>query len=446
MLQRLIDNFRISLDAIAHNRLRALLSSLGIVFGIASVISMIAIGRGAKQETLDQLRILGSNNIVIATQDPAEAEQKNQGSTTAQTIGQPKPRRFSPGLTLRDLESIRGLVPFVTECSPEIVASVSAIHNDLKGDVTLTGVTNEFFCIGAGALQSGVLFSPLHYRDAALVCVIGSGVKSRFFAADMPLGKKIKCGGLWYTVIGVIELREGVEKDHKKLGLRNFNNDVYIPLSTMLIRQVNRSPLSSPRPINGRRDEQPLPVDQNYNQIDRVVVKVDRSENIAVTAEIIERMLLRRHNQVEDFSVAVPELLLAQEQKTKRLFNIVLGAIASISLLVGGIGIMNIMLASVMERIKEIGVRLSVGATPADIAMQFLGEAVIISLVGGIIGIVLGVGIAVGIQKIASIQAIVSIPSIIVSFTVSAAVGLCFGYLPARKASSQNPIECIRYE
>jgi putative ABC transport system permease protein len=182
------------------------------------------------------------------------------------------------------------------------------------------------------------------------------------------------------------------------------------------------------------------------NQIDKIVVQVKESEQIGPTTEILKKMMLRRHAGVEDVEIKVPELLLKQEQRTKDIFNIVLGAIASISLLVGGIGIMNIMLASVMERIKEIGIRQAIGATKRDIILQFLTEATLLSISGGVIGIILGLALSKGIMEITNILTIVSPLSILISFGVSASVGIIFGYMPAKRASKQDPVESLRYE
>jgi putative ABC transport system permease protein len=185
---------------------------------------------------------------------------------------------------------------------------------------------------------------------------------------------------------------------------------------------------------------------RNYHQLDKVIVQVDKSSAVTAVADLTRRMLQRRHNDVTDFEISVPELLLQQEQHTKTIFNIVLGAIASISLIVGGIGIMNIMLASILERIKEIGVRRAVGATQKEIGAQFLSEAVMISLAGGVAGILLGVGLATAIERIAKIHTIVSPMSVVVAFGVSAAVGVVFGLMPASRAAKQDPIVCLRYE
>ena len=226
------------------------------------------------------------------------------------------------------------------------------------------------------------------------------------------------------------------------MGIRNSNADIYIPVTTALLRFKNRG-LISQEDIGSNDSEEDKPP-ENYHQMDRVVVQVNDSKKLRASANLIARLLKRRHFGLLDFEVEVPELLLEQEQKTQDTFNLVLAAIAGISLLVGGIGIMNIMLASVLERIKEIGVRRSLGANRQDIVLQFLFEAVFISLIGGLIGIVLGVAAASTIASYAEIPTIVSAWSIVLSFGVAAAIGLAFGIFPARKAAQQDPIKALR--
>jgi putative ABC transport system permease protein len=231
--------------------------------------------------------------------------------------------------------------------------------------------------------------------------------------------------------------------------------DVYVPLPTMLLRYRNRGEVTqaemevaaaSDNSTDSSQTDDQRAEKRNYHQLDKVIVKVDRSTDVTAVAGVVQRMLQRRHNDVTDFEISVPELLLQQEQRTKTIFNIVLGAIASISLIVGGIGIMNIMLASILERIREIGVRRAMGATRRDVLAQFLSEAVMISLAGGVAGIVVGVILAMVIERAAHIHTIVSFLSVAVAFGVSVAVGLVFGIVPASKAAKQDPIDCLRYE
>jgi putative ABC transport system permease protein len=296
----------------------------------------------------------------------------------------------------------------------------------------------------------GQLFSPLQIEQGAAVCVIGQGIRSRFFSQIEPIGSRIKCGNQWLTVVGVLESRNVSESAASNLGIRNYDMDVYTPISTALIRYTNRNTLTKAMiqkaDMDDDDDEKKEKKTVNYHQIDRIVIQIEDTDKLASTAELVARILQRRHLGVTDYEVSIPELLLKQQQRTKDIFNIVLGVIASISLVVGGIGIMNIMLASVLERIKEIGLRISLGAKKSDIVLQFMCEAMLISISGGLIGIMLGVALAIGISQLADIPTIVSGTSVALSFLVAASVGLIFGITPAKRASEQDPITCLRYE
>ena len=220
--------------------------------------------------------------------------------------------------------------------------------------------------------------------------------------------------------------------------------DIYTPFSTALIRYENRAMVTNSLIQQAKHSNKSGAL--NYHQLDRLVIKVKETRQMSGIAEVLSKMLKRKHSQVVDYEISIPELLLKQQQRTKNIFNFVLGGIAGISLLVGGIGIMNIMLASVLERIREIGLRLSLGATKLDIVYQFLLEAVMISFSGGMVGVIMGLGIAFGIAKLAEIPTIVSFYSILLSFGVAVTVGVIFGIAPARRAASQDPITSLRYE
>lgn len=446
----LVSNLLTAFEAILRNKLRSGLTSLGIVFGVASVISMLAIGRGAQQEILDQMKLLGTNNIIITP--IVEQEEGDVDETSDKTKSEKK--KFSPGLTLLDAKSILASLPEIDAVSPEIVLETIAIRQGLKRSTKLVGVDSTYFIPSEFPLDQGSYFSAVHLDRSLPVAIIGHGVKAKFFTREDPIGKQIKCGKLWLTVIGVMKERNVTKQNIQHLGLRDYNFDIYAPVNTVLLRYKNRALVTRRDIQNAARDgnnnnndgEEEQKKAVNYHQLDRLVVRVSNTEQIRPLAEVISRMLQRRHNGVIDFSVTVPEELLKQEQRTKEIFNIVLGAIASISLIVGGIGIMNIMLASVMERTKEIGIRRAVGATRSDITMQFLSEATTISVTGGIVGIILGFTISIVIEYTAGIQTIVSFLSIIISFAISISIGITFGYFPAKKAADQDVILSLRYE
>jgi len=424
---------------------------LGIIFGVAAVIAMMAIGNGAQKEILDQIKLVGVNNIVILPVNINDT--KDQGSEDADSENPAMSKKYSPGLTLKDVDNIVQTIPTVTKVSPEIVYQVLAVRKGKKSSVDLTGVSNNFFDLFNLTLQKGVRFSDIQSSNSNPVCIIGPTVAAKLFPDESPLGHELKCGSVWLKVIGVLQ---GVKTDKKakNLGVSDYNNKVFTPIKTLLLRYKDRSLVSQSSFRSGQmfmmgRMSMYISNDANRlgeHQLDKIVVQVDDTKNLASTKTVIEQILNRRHQGVKDFEIKIPELLLKQEQKTKDIFNIVLGAIAGISLIVGGIGIMNIMLASVMERIREIGVRRAIGATQKDIILQFLSEATFISITGGFIGILLGVIMARIISLSTDILTIVSFASIAISFGVAATVGIVFGWLPARKAAEQDPVESLRHD
>ena len=439
----------IAAEAVVHNKLRASLTSLGILFGVASVIAMLAIGNGAEQEILAQMKLLGVNNIVV-TPLVEQKEGKNEKDD-----GKKQTKRFTPGLTYFDAQAIKATLPAVSATSSEVVVNSVITREGHHRSGKIVGVDPSYFGVMNLHLAEGGPFAPMHFAVSSPVTIIGQGVKSRFFTRESPIGRTVKVGTQWLTVVGVLEDRKVSSETAKQLGIRDANMDVYVPLPTMLLRYRNRGEVTQAEMERAARDDHSNDSTQtdeqraekrNYHQLDKVVVQVAKSTDVPAVAEVVRRMLQRRHNDVTDFEISVPELILQQEQRTKTIFNIVLGAIASISLIVGGIGIMNIMLASILERIKEIGVRRAMGATQKDVMMQFLSEAVMISLAGGGAGIIVGGVAASAIQHFAHITTIVSALSVVVAFGVSVAVGLVFGIMPARKAAMQDPIVCLRYE
>ncbi len=453
-MQRYFYIFNIAIEAVFANKFRSILTALGIIFGVAAVIAMMAIGKGAQQEILDQIKMVGVNNIVIT---PVQNQKKNSEGNTDE--GKQKIEKFSPGLSIQDAESIKNIIPSVDKVSPEVIYETSIIKDGIRSSATLTGVTPDFFKVYNINLQRGTMFTEDQMLSGNAVCLIGTKIATKFFPSEDPLGKYIKCGDLWLKVVGILENKSSILSVSEDLGISNFNLNIYSPIQTILLRYKDRSVVTkaglqgssetrfvffgnfSSSMSSTSSDEE-----TNPNQVDKIVVQVKESSQISSTLILLKKMLNRRHAGVEDFEIKVPELLLKQEQRTKDIFNIVLGAIASISLIVGGIGIMNIMLASVMERIREIGVRRATGATRREIVLQFLSEATIISISGGIIGIILGIAFSKIIMKVTDILTIISPLSILVSFGVSVAVGILFGFMPARRAAEQDPVESLRHD
>jgi len=427
-----IENLKISLRELTANKMRTALTMLGIIFGVGAVIAMLSIGEGARQETLDQIKLLGTNNIIIN----AKAVDKNM---------QVKGASFSPGLNTNDSKAITDLNPFVEAVTPQRDGSARIMYKSKLGRVPLIGTTPNYLYTYNSTLLQGKFFADNHLDNYSNVCVIGAGIKDEYFRFDDPIGKSIKLNGNWFTVIGVMSKKNVSASGMENLGMRDFNMDVYIPLSTM----VNK--------ISAKEDENSGDVVifwDNNNKVDvidrksinKVTVKIKDETQMKPAAELTGKILARRHYGVNDYEVVIPEQLLAQKQKTQKIFNIVMGAIAGISLLVGGIGIMNIMLANILERTREIGIRRAVGATRKDVLNQFMYEAVIISIVGGLLGIIVGFIITSLITSYAEWRTIITPYSVLLSFIVSVCVGLIFGIYPAKKAADKDPIESLRYE
>lgn len=450
--KRVLANIHIATGAVIANKMRSLLTALGIIFGVAAVIAMLAIGNGAQQEILQQIKLVGVNNIVIK---PIIEQQEEK--IEAQD-GKKDKKKFSPGLTLRDVSNIEATIPGVEKISPEIIIDTHVIRGGLRRSAKLIGIVPTYFDIYNFTLNDGKIFNNEQQRLGLPVCVIGNSIKTKFFPTENPIGKTIKVGQHWLSVIGTLNERLISSSAISKLGIRDFNMDIYVPLQSVLIRYKNRDKLTGEQlRLEAMRsqgnvfgaaaaDQQSELEKKNYHQLDRLVIQVEDTQLLGSTAEIISRLLERKHYNVIDYEIEIPELLLKQQQRTNDIFNYVLGAIAGISLLVGGIGIMNIMLASVLERIKEIGLRLSIGAKKSDVVQQFLFEAMMISVSGGLIGVTLGITLAYVVSTFADIPTIITFSSIILSFGVAAAVGLIFGIAPARRAASQDPIMSLRYE
>ncbi|MDX2432049.1 MAG: ABC transporter permease [Bacteroides sp.] len=448
---RYLHDIQIAIESIMANQMRSILTALGIIFGVGAVITMLAIGRGAQKEILEQIKMVGVNNIMISPVfELSEGDGSNEG-------GEKQARKFSPGLTLKDLDAVREVVPTVHMLSAEIELNSYVVQGGKRASAKLLGVSNEYFEIFNLPLHEGSFFNSYQAENGIPVCVIGANIKNKFFSKENPIGKYIKFDKVWLKVVGVLDKNDVDLTRFENIGVNVMNDNIYVPVKTMLMRYQNRALVASR--IKGSEGGVMMGMgfafsfgggesnsSTNYHQLDRIIVQVNESSELSPSTDLLARLLIRRHEEVKDFEITVPELLLKQEQRTKDIFNIVLGAIASISLLVGGIGIMNIMFASVMERIKEIGTRLAIGAQKRDIVVQFLAEAVLISVIGGLVGVIIGIVSSFLITKFADIQTEVTPMSVIISFAVSASVGVIFGYSPAKRASERDPIESLRHE
>ncbi len=424
----------ISLTELKSNKLRTALTMLGIVFGVAAVIAMMSIGEGARQETIEQIELMGTNNIII---NKVIIKQKTKEAKTS----------FSPGLSTKDADAILEINPYVQMIVPQREIKNNLTYKSNIIEARIIGTTPEYVKVLNSKLEYGSFFKYYDVENCANVCVLGSGIRELLFKFENPVGKKIKLGDLWFDIVGVVASKNITAASSEGLGIRNFNEDIYVPFTTMAYKMDK---LEEQSEFGGGGffyyfDNEAVPI-VDKTSVDQLIVKINDSENLKQASELISRIMERKHFGVKDFEIMLPEQLLEQKQKTQKIFNIVMGAIAGISLLVGGIGIMNIMLANILERTKEIGIRKSLGATRLDLLFQFMYEALVISVTGGLVGICVGFLLTSVITSYAEWRTIITPFSVFLAFFVSAAVGMGFGIYPAKKAADKDPIESLRYE
>jgi putative ABC transport system permease protein len=426
----LTENLSVGLGGLIDHKLRTLLTMLGIIFGVAAVVAMLSIGEGARREALKKYEMLGVNNIIVREKPMNQDELQKVRAA------------FSRGLSIRDAESIAEIVPMVAVAAPQREVELDVKYLDVSTSRMVVGTVISYQQLINYYVERGSFFNRAQYEQCEKVCVLGAGVKRKLFPLEDALDKLVKLGDQWFRVIGVMERKGQYLEASGVAAIRDLDEDIYIPLSS----STERLEMAATSMGQGSRRGPGYERTTLSSEIDQITIRVKQSEDLPEAANLIKRILLRRHHDNSDFDVIVPEALLAQERKEKRIFDIVMACIAGISLLVGGIGIMNIMLATVLERTREIGVRRAIGATRADILGQFVVEASLISFIGGVIGIVVGFAMAFTIDQVANFRAVVTPFSIIVAFGVSTLVGLVFGIYPARKAAQLDPIEALRYE
>ncbi len=429
---RKIENFKIGLAALRGNKLRTFLTMLGIVFGVASVIAMLSIGEGARQESLEQLEKMGTKNIIIERTDAEVVNGKNAS--------------YSPGLTVNDVESIKKIHPNVETVSPECSNNIQINYKNFREIIQVHSITPSYAKAFNLNLLEGRFLQEHHLTNKSNVCVISDGLKKKIAPFRNPIGDYIKVNDLWFEIIGIVSRKKNESLSDNKTQLTEPK--IYLPLTTFKYKVDLTKPKDSSSDIvffNPTQENNTAKV-VDRKSIDKIIVSLKSDSNLHEDALLVKNILKRKHFGIKDYKVTIPVLLMEQKQKTQNIFNIVMGAIAGISLLVGGIGIMNIMLANIMERTREIGIRRAIGATQKDILSQFLYEALFISVVGGMLGVIIGFILTSLITSYADWRTIITPYSVILSFMVAVGTGLGFGIFPAKKASEKDPIESLRYE
>ena len=404
------------LDNLRAHKLRSLLTMLGMIFGVAAVVAMLSIGAGAQQEVMAFIEQLGVRNLIVEAREAPDSQALQ------------KIRKLSAGLNFQDFRVIQANVDGIAAASARKRFTPSKLVPRPQGDPPLVyGVSPAYTTIANLELVTGRFFDERETAGASPVAVLGEGAAASLFGADDPIGRYVKVNDQWFQVIGVAGPQLTVQTDVAGLPAQDRNNLVYVPLYSAIFRLEDGQ--------SRQKDE-----------IDGIYLQMRPGSDIPSSAALLRGLLNVSHRAAGDFTIVSPAELLAEQRRTQRIFEMVMVAIASISLLVGGIGIMNIMLASVMERTREIGIRRAVGAKRRDIVRQFLIETTIISLAGGVLGVIVGVALSQVIGYLAGWSTIVTTSSIVLAFFVSVTIGLVFGLYPAARAARLDPVKALHYE
>ncbi|MEZ5320281.1 MAG: ABC transporter permease [Vicinamibacterales bacterium] len=403
-------------DNLRAHKMRSVLTMLGMIFGVAAVIAMLSIGAGAQQQVIAFIEQLGVRNVIVEAREAVDSQ-----SFT-------KVRQTSTGLTLKDLRLIEASLDSLDAWSPRKRFTPSKMLPRPSGDVpALFGVSPDYRDIAGLQVSRGRFFGQAEADAASAVAVLGQAAATGLFGAEDPLDKFVKVNDQWFRVIGVAGPQLATPGDVAGLPTQDANNVIYVPVYAALLRIEDTQ--------SRYRDE-----------IDGIYLQLRSEADVAPAGSVVRGVLQTSHKDAGDYSIVVPAELLAQQQRTKRLFGFVMVAIASISLLVGGIGIMNIMLASVMERTREIGVRRAIGATRRDVIRQFLVETTLITISGGCAGTIVGILLSQAVAYFAGWSTIVTATSVIVASLVSVTVGIVFGLYPAVRAARLDPVHSLHYE
>jgi putative ABC transport system permease protein len=391
---------------LTQHKLRSILSALGIVFGVGAVIAMLSVGEGARREILAEVGRLGITRVSVRA--GAISEESERDARTLQ----------SPGLTLADANAITEVCPTVESLAPLRESSEQILRGQRRAEATLVATTPSFVRTEELLLSGGRFLTDTDVREAKRVIVLGHDLAESLFPYETAVGLRVKIGADWYAVVGSLEARE-VTRRGSQISGRNLNRVAFVPLSVM-----------------------PAPA----GRVDEIAIRIVDADAVLDSARLIETVVARRHRGARDFELVVPQELIAGYERARFQFNVVVGAVAAISLVVGGIGIMNIMLANVTERIREIGVRRSLGASRRDIVHQFLMEALLLTGAGGVVGIVLGALASFAVSSYADWPTALSARAVGAAIGLALATGVGFGLYPAIQAAHKNPVEALRHE
>ncbi|MDU0352707.1 ABC transporter permease [Paraglaciecola aquimarina] len=399
-----------ALAEMAAHKLRTLLTLLGMIFGVGAVIAMLNIGEGAEQQALKMIDSMGLRNLIVESKTFADDELKDI-------------RQESLGLTLADVDAARATLPFVEGYSAERHVKTQSVYSDNQSaDVAVLGVSASHFELSNMKIEVGRELNEQDNTTVAQVAVLGAGAAQRLFPTGEAIGQYIKVNHLWVEVVGVLNNPFLAKDEFQGVKIGGDGEKVFVPLSTSL-KKLNGPALAS--------------------ELDIMKLKISEDTDPMVAAKAVSQLFKLRHGEADDYQIIVPAALLAQQKQTQQIFNIVMACVAGISLLVGGIGIMNIMLANVLERTKEIGLLRAVGATQRNIKMQFIAESFTISVLGGLLGIAFGLILSEVIGFYSGWAVSWSMTAIVLSLTICMAVGIGFGVYPAIKASQLNPIDAL---
>jgi len=422
---------RLGLKSLWMHRLRSALTMLGIVFGVASVIAMLAIGEGASREAQEAIARLGSTNLIVETIEPPE-DRADSGETQ-------EVRRY--GLSYKDAEAIHDTMVDVDVVVPIRELDQEARYRRRKTPVRIIGSIPWYTDTVSMRMLRGRFLSSIDLHQQQNVCVVDERLVTELFGFEDPVGKDLQIHGSCYRVVGVAGVATSAAGQNGSADATRLSSTsssaagtIYVPLTTAKSRFTELEATLS----GGRQSVKQV-------ELQKITVKVRSMDDVLAMRDVLETLLKRLHGK-NDYRIVVPLELLRQARRTQFIFSIVLGSIAAISLLVGGIGIMNIMLATVSERTREIGIRRALGARKCDIVVQFLSEMLLLTLAGGLLGIVVGLLILLLVTHFGNMPTIITSTSLVLAFGISAAVGITFGLYPAYRAANMDPIESLRHE